>query len=154
MFKFFIAIMVLVCGMQSAWADNRAKILYSRISSTESSLSFSDASGGIILGVSTYEKSIDGLLCRKTQAVVPNPVPSYNCWVRMNYTAAQFKSLYLGLKTTEYRVAVSDAKTGLPLVGSSLAEKSGQGYFCQKRSAVVPNPVPSYTCWKNLANVK
>jgi hypothetical protein len=154
MAKFLSIGIIFWLSISTAWADNCAKILYSRLSPTEVSLSFYTVMGETLVGVSTHEKSIDGLLCRKSAGVVIKPVPSYVCLVRMDYTQAQFKSMYLGLKTAELRVAASDAKTGSPIVGDELMEKTGQDYVCQRRTAVVPNPVPSYTCWKNIAKVK
>lgn len=154
MVRVVLFVVILACSIQSVWADNRAKTLYGRFTSAELSLQFFGSGGEPLVGVSTFEKSITGLVCRKTQAVVPNPVPEFNCFVKMRVTSAQYKALYLGLKTSEMRVDFSDAKTGAPLLGSTTKEKSASDYFCQKHTPVVPNPVSSYDCWRNLAYVK
>jgi hypothetical protein len=150
MLRWSVALVLFVCGIQSVWADNRAQVLYGHLPSTELTLSFSDPiTGEPLVGSSTYQKSISGLICRKTLAVIPNAVPSYNCWVKTHHTAAQSGALYNGLNVSALRVDF-----GIPITGSTLLEKDSAEYFCQKQTPVVPQPVSSYSCWRNLAYVK
>jgi hypothetical protein len=66
--------------------------------------------------------------------------------------AATAKQIYNTLETEELSVTVSDI-SGNMLVGGSLMEKEDGTAICQKRGAVVPNPIYSYECFILIDNI-
>jgi hypothetical protein len=61
---------------------NSAEAIYNALAGEENLLSFSTNSGDQLIGSSTTQKSDGDIFCRKTGAVVPNPVYSYSCYAR------------------------------------------------------------------------
>ncbi len=130
------------------------KGVYEALNSTEFSVTRADArSGEPIVGVEVKEKSIDGLLCRRQAAVIPNQVWSYECFVEMNYPVSRLKAFYNSLRGNTERLSfVSDS--GESIVGLVVEERLGDGYLCQKRVHDGADVEAYYRCLRAFSDVK
>jgi hypothetical protein len=89
-----------------------------------------------MVGARKTKKEIGGMVCLKTTVVHPNAKPSYSCALRNDYDA---KKVYDALDAKE---ELQNSRT----VGSATFVKKVGPLVCSKSQAVVPNPVPSYSC--------
>jgi hypothetical protein len=130
------------------------KGVYEALNSTEFSVTRADArSGEPIVGVDLREKSVDGLLCRRQAAVIPNQVWSYECFVEMNYPAARLKAFYNSLRSNTERLSfISDS--GESIHGLVVEERMGDGYLCQKRVHDGANVEAYYRCLRAFSDIK
>ncbi len=91
-----------------------------------------------VLGASTYEKSIGGLVCRKVEGVSPDAIPSFYCFLSGN--ALQGSEIYAALNVEEKNV------TPERILGSSQFEKRAGDFICKKSEGVYPGAIPEFLC--------
>jgi hypothetical protein len=105
---------------------------------------------GPILGTAVTQKSNPtGFpnFCRRTSAVVPNPVYSYQCFYK-TLTGAAAQTAFYSSNVTEFWGIFRSVVNGGVLVGSSWSEKYiASDTLCVKTAPVVPNPVLTFTCY-------
>jgi len=103
-----------------------------------------------IVGTTVLEKEVGGLLCRKISAVVPDPIPRYQCFVQLTLSDGQAMTLFQLLNVRALEVGYLDAMSGLPRLGVTVMEKMTDDLICQSSAAVIPEPIPSYTCYTDI----
>ncbi len=125
--------------------------IYTALDVLEWRLSFRDPDTGVPrVGTTVLEKEVGGLLCRKTSAVVPEPVPRYQCFVQLTLSDSQAMMLFQLLNVRELEVGYLDAVSGMPRVGVTVMEKSTDDLICQSVAPVIPEPEPMYTCYTDI----
>ena len=137
--------------------DDFARDLYLGLPGPEMDLQFYGGGAGPIVGAHTKQKDDrNGGFCRATAAVYPGAPVEYACYGQL-LTDADARDAYEGSTAGEMSVLFSI--NGNTLVGSAWLEKVVQlpdfsiPLLCVKTHAVVPNPVPSYTCFKELVPI-
>ena len=125
-----------------------AETQYSRMSTTEYAIQFSDLNGNPYIGSATTQRSQNNpaVFCRKTGAVVPNPVYKYECWEYIGSDSTAEKA-FISLSASSHYYA-----NAIGIYGSGTEEtvNSDGSELCQKITPVVPNPVSSYQCFERL----
>lgn len=113
--------------------------------------------GHILVGVNVNQKNDEnGGFCRASAAVYPGAEISYACYGEL-LTGDEARAAYEGSRESAIQVLFSI--DGSTMVGSAWAEKTvslpefGVPLLCVKTNAVVPNPVPSYTCFRELVPI-
>lgn len=131
-----------VNGISAASSFN-AQAKYNSMPGTEMSVSNGMVGGQIL------QKQESNLFCRKTGAVVPNPVYSYTCY-QQSSTGNQAYQLYNSFIQTQS--SLNFYSNGSPLAGSSTQEtrSNDSSIICQKITVVYPNSFPSYTCYSRM----
>lgn len=129
-------------GISAASAFN-AQAKYNSMPGTEMSVSNGMVGGQIL------QKQESNLFCRKTGAVVPNPVYSYTCY-QQSSTGSQANQIYNSFIQTQ--ASLTFYSNGGALIGSSTQETRSNdlSIICQKITVVYPNATPSYTCYNRL----
>jgi hypothetical protein len=127
------------------------ELIYEALAVLERRVVFSDPEiGNPIIGVDVFEKSVGGLLCRRSAPVVFEPVFTYICYIERSLTSNRAMALYSRLDAPELQVQYVDPETGAPLVGVTILERQQGGLLCQRVAAVVPEPVPTYRCYRDV----
>ena len=125
--------------------------IYSALGVREWRLSFRDPDTGVPrVGATVLEKEVGGLLCRKTSAVVPEPVPRYQCFSQLTLSDGQAMTLFQLLNARALDVGYLDVVSVFPRVGVTVMEKTTDDLICQSMAPVILNPVPSYTCYTDI----
>lgn len=137
--------------MQNELLGPNPEQIYSALDVREWRLSFRDPDTGVPrVGTTVLEKEVGGLLCRETSAVVPEPVPRYQCFVQLTLSDSQAMTLFSLLNTRALDVGYFEAVSGMPRVGVTIMEKSTDDLICQSVAPVIPEPVPTYTCYTDI----
>jgi hypothetical protein len=99
----------------------------------------------MMYGGSTQQRQTAIRFCRKSAAVVPNPVYSYACWEHSSYGAAA-QSLYASL------AAYRHYGLSIGMIGGAIEEAvaSDESLICQKVTPTVPQATSTYDCFKKL----
>jgi hypothetical protein len=131
-------------------ASPAAMVLYHSLRGRELSVEQRDAkTGSPIVGVAITQIKTARQLCRKTGAVVPNPEYEYSCYEIVS-REINSKLKFIAMEGQLLRIIYRDIKTGAPLVGITVFEKSDDQFICQKTGPVVPNPFWEYTCYRKM----
>jgi len=126
-------------------------LIYAALDAAEWRLAFLNPdTGEPRVGVTVFEKSVGGLLCRKTVPVVLEPVPRFQCYLQLTLTNELAMTLFHMLNTGATRVAYLDAISGRPRIGVTVLEKTTDDLICQSIAPVVLNPVPTYACYADI----
>ena len=95
-----------------------------------------------MIGSSITQRQNSTEFCRKTGAVVPNPVYTYTCWQYVS-TGAQaqytFNSISVG---NQYQISI--------FTGSAIVESISGNTLCQQDTAVSPGATPSFYCYQKI----
>lgn len=138
-------------GSQNGLQGPEPALIYDALDVLEFRVAFLDPDTGMPrLGVDVFEKAVGGLLCRRTAPVVPEPEFDYRCYLQRRLSDGKAMVVFSLLKVAPVEVRYLDPATGAPRVGTTALEKAKGGLLCQRTEAVVPEPVPSYTCYRDM----
>jgi hypothetical protein len=126
------------------WAGQK----FENLKSQEETLSRSQ-NGGRIIGMHETQKDAGSNgFCRKSAAVAPHAQPHYSCYT-IELDGREARAAYNSSRDPETNVMFYSGNS--PRLGQSWMEKlvdvRGAEVLCVKTSAVVPKPVPSFTCY-------
>jgi hypothetical protein len=139
-------------GAESGKQGPDPALIYPALSVPEFRVVFLDPETGTPrVGTNVFETSVGGLLCRRTAPVIPNPSFDYTCYVERKISDGKAMVLFYLLNVPPVQVRYLDPETGAPRVGVTILEKEKGGLLCQRIAAVVPDPVPRYTCYRDMA---
>ncbi len=150
---FALTIMLMGCGKENKTSYQNAtsnpsrvapiideEALYNSLTGSESPVEISGR-----YGASIVQRTQDTTLCRKSGAVVPNPVYRYECW-QTSSTEAQAESTFNSIPNQEYGVFLTK------FIGGGTVEKinSDRSLLCQEHRVSSPGAESSYECYKAL----
>lgn len=76
-------------GYSEASQGPNPELIYNALDIAEWRLAFRDPDTGFPrVGGTVLERSVGGLLCRKTSSVIPEPVPHFQCYIQLTLQGA------------------------------------------------------------------
>ncbi len=126
-----------------------AESLYNSMSAPELRITRESPDGQTPIGSPAItERAENGRICRKFEALIPNPTPSYTCYGQTSVGAAA-KQEYQAMAAFEWHVTVTNLQ-GDPLEGVGRREKESSTALCIASFPIVPNAPVTYECYGPL----